>query len=111
MASEKVVELTSANWESEVVNSDKPVMVDVWAPWCGPCRMLAPTVDRLADQFAGKVKVGKLNTDDNQDIAVQFGISGIPALLVFKDGKEKERVVGLRPEAELSRLLNRVLEA
>ena len=84
MASANVVELTTANWEKEVAQSDKPVLVDFWAVWCGPCRMLGPTIDKLADQFAGKVKVGKLNTDDNQDLAVKFGISGIPQVLIFK---------------------------
>src|SRR5213593_2307612 len=69
MAGANVLEFTSANWDQEVVKSDKPVLVDFWAPWCGPCRALAPAIERVADQFAGKVKVGKLNTDDNQDLA------------------------------------------
>jgi thioredoxin 1 len=111
MASKNVVEFTTANWEEEVVKSSVPVLVDFWAPWCGPCRQLTPVIERIADQFAGRVKVGKLNTDENQEIAINFGISGIPTLLVFKGGDEKEKVVGLRPEAELTRLLNRVLEA
>ena len=81
MASANVVELTTDNWEQEVVNSDKPVLVDFWAPWCGPCRALAPTIDKLAAQFAGKVKVGKLNTDDSPDVAVRYAISGIPQVL------------------------------
>ncbi|HKB41096.1 MAG TPA: thioredoxin [Gemmataceae bacterium] len=110
MASANVVELTSANWESEVVNSDVPVMVDFWAPWCGPCRMLAPTVDRLAEQFSGRVKVGKLNTDDHQEVAVRYAISGIPQLLFFHGGdKPKERLVGVQAEATLVKTLNRLL--
>jgi thioredoxin 1 len=111
MASANVVELTTDNWEQEVVNSDKPVLVDFWAPWCGPCRALAPTIDKLATQFAGKVKVGKLNTDDSPDVAVRYGISGIPQVLIFKGGDQpREKVVGLQPEAALVKLVNRVLE-
>src|SRR5687767_7404654 len=88
MASSNVIELTTANWDQEVIQSEVPVLVDFWAPWCGPCRMLAPTIDRIADQFAGKVKVGKLNTDDNQDVAVRYAISGIPQLLFFHGGEK-----------------------
>ena len=110
MASANVVELTSDNWEKEVVQSDVPVMVDFWAPWCGPCRMLTPTVDRIADQFAGRVKVGKLNTDDNQEVAVRYAISGIPQLLFFHGGEQpKERLVGVQAEATLVKSLNRLL--
>src|SRR4030081_1507828 len=110
MASANVQEFPSANWDQEVVKSDKPVLVDFWAPWCGPCRALAPTIDRLADQYAGKLKVGKLNTDDNQDTAVRSGISGIPQVLLFRGGQEpKERVVGLTSEKELVKLIDRVL--
>jgi thioredoxin 1 len=112
MASKNVAEFTTANWEQEVVQSDKPVLVDFWAPWCGPCRQLAPTIDRLAEQFNGKVKVGKLNTDDSSDIAVRYGISGIPTVLIFQGGEEpKERLVGLRSEKELVGVINRVLGA
>jgi len=112
MASANVVELTALNWQKEVVESDKPVLVDFWAPWCGPCRQLAPTIDRIADQFAGKVKVGKLNTDDHQDIAIKHGISGIPTVLVFKGGEQpRERIVGLTAEASLVKVVNRVLES
>jgi thioredoxin 1 len=110
MASANVVELTTDNWEQEVVKSDKPVLVDFWAPWCGPCRALAPTIDKLADQFAGKVKVGKLNTDDSPDVAVRYGISGIPQLLIFKGGDQpKDRLVGLQSESALVKLVNGVL--
>src|SRR5207247_3187192 len=79
MANANVIELTAANWEQEVAKSDKPVLVDFWAVWCGPCRMLAPTIDKLADQFAGKVKVGKLNTDHSPEIAVKDGINRMQA--------------------------------
>jgi thioredoxin 1 len=110
MASANVMELTAANWEKEVVQSDKPVLVDFWAVWCGPCRALAPTIDRLADQFAGKVKVGKLNTDDSPEIAVRYGISSIPQVMIFKGSDQPvERTVGVQPEASLVKLVNRVL--
>jgi thioredoxin 1 len=106
-----VLEFTSANWDQEVVGSGVPVLVDFWAPWCGPCRQLTPVIERLADQYAGRVKVGKLNTDDNQDIAVNFGISSIPTLLFFKGGEQpRDRLVGVRPEADLKKMLDRLLE-
>ena len=111
MANANVVELTAANWDKEVVQSDKPVLVDFWAVWCGPCRALAPTIDRLADQFAGKVKVGKLNTDDSPEIAVRYGISSIPQVMIFKGSDQPvERTVGVQPEASLVKMINRVLE-
>ncbi len=112
MASKNVLELTTDNWQQEVVNSDKPVLVDFWAVWCGPCRALAPAIESLADKYAGKVKVGKLNTDDHQDLAVRYGISAIPQVLIFKGGEEpKERIVGLNSEAALAKALDRVLES
>jgi thioredoxin 1 len=112
MASANVVELTSANWEQEVVTSDKPVLVDFWAVWCGPCRALGPTIDKLADQFLGKVKIGKLNTDENNDIAIRYGITSIPAVMIFKGGPQPvEKTVGVRPEAEFVKMINRVLES
>jgi thioredoxin 1 len=111
MASPNVVEFTSANWEEEVVKSDKPVLVDFWAPWCGPCRMLGPTVERIADQFAGRVKVGKLNTDDNQEVAVRYGINVIPQLFVFSGGSSpREQLAGVQREDVIAKLLNQVLK-
>jgi thioredoxin 1 len=110
MASKNVVELTTENWDQEVVKSDKPVLVDFWAPWCGPCRQLAPTIDSLAEKYAGRIKVGKVNTDDNQDLAVKYGISGIPQVLFFKGGEQpKDKVVGLVPERELVKCIDRLL--
>ena len=111
MASANVKEFTSDNWEQEVTNSDQVVLVDFWAPWCGPCRALGPTIDRIAERYAGKVKVGKLNTDDNQDVAIRYGISGIPALLFFKGGAEpRQRLVGLQPENAIAGQIDGLLK-
>ncbi|VTR96714.1 thioredoxin [Tuwongella immobilis] len=110
MASQNVVEITDDNFEAEVINSDVPVLVDFWAPWCGPCRMLTPIIDRLADQFAGKAKVGKLNVDENSALATRYGISSIPRILVFKGGEQPvDSVVGVVPEAKLATMLNNAL--
>jgi thioredoxin 1 len=107
-----VAEFTTANWEQEVAKSEQPVLVDFWAPWCGPCRALAPTIASIAEKYAGRLKVGKVNTDDNQDLAVKYGISGIPQVLIFKGGDQpKEKVVGLVPEKELVKYIDRVLGA
>src|SRR5262249_35515714 len=110
MASPNVLEFGSENWQKEVVTSDVPVLVDFWAPWCGPCRALSPIVDRLADQFAGKVKVGKVNVDEQGDLAAQYGINTIPRLLVFKGSSTPvQSVVGLRAETELAQMLKTVI--
>src|SRR5437870_1280928 len=110
MASKNVVEFTSDNWQAGVVQSGQPVLVDFWAPWCGPCRQLSPIVDRVADQFTGKVKVGKVNVDDNQDLGIKYGVNSIPRLLVFKGGdKPIQQIVGLTSESELVNTLNGAL--
>ena len=109
MASQNVHEFGNDNWKNEVVGSAVPVLVDFWAPWCGPCRQLTPIVDRIADQFAGKVKVGKVNVDDNSDLAAQYGISTIPRLMVFNGSDQPvQTIVGLTSEAELVKMLNAV---
>lgn len=109
MASSNVMEFTTQNWDQEVVKSAKPVLVDFWAPWCGPCRMLAPTIDRLAEKFAGRVKVGKLNIDDHQEVAVQYSISSIPQVLIFQGEKLAERMVGFTAEKDLEKVILGIL--
>jgi thioredoxin 1 len=113
MASANVVELTADNWEKEVVQSDRPVLVDFWAVWCGPCRQLSPTIDKIADDFAGRVKVGKLNTDDAQEIAIRYRISAIPQVMVFKgsDQPVERPSPGVKSEADIVKMLNRALGA
>ena len=105
---ENVMEFTDANWQSEVLDASVPVVVDFWAPWCGPCRMLAPTITKLADEFAGKVKIGKMDTDQNVDTPPSLRISGIPAVVFFQGGREVDRIVGLVPEAKYKAALERL---
>ena len=95
------ITLTKTNFEAEVLKSDKPVLVDFWAPWCGPCRMLAPALAEIAAEKGDKIKVGKVNVDENPELAAQYGISGIPAMLLFKDGKVVGTSVGFKPKSEL----------
>ena len=106
MASANVREFTDANFETEVLNSEVPVLVDFWAEWCMPCRMLAPTIDKLADSYAGKVKVGKLDTDSNREVAMKYGISAIPTVILFKDGEVAQKFVGLKQEREFKEALD-----
>ena len=99
------LKINSENFEQEVLNSEKPVLVDFFADWCGPCKMMAPIVAELATELDGKVKVGKINVDENSDIAVEYNVMSIPTLIVFKNGKEEKRLVGVRDKEELLRLL------
>ena len=100
-----VTELNEAQF-SEFVKQSGVVMVDCWAPWCGPCRRMGPVVDEIANDLAGKVAVAKLNTDENQNVAMQFGINAIPTLLFFKDGVQQESLVGLRPKEDIIAIIN-----
>jgi len=102
MASEQVHEFTEGNFESEVLTASEPVLVDFWAEWCQPCRLLGPTIDALADRFNGKVKVGKVDTDANQQVAFKYGISAIPTVILFKGGEPVKKFVGLTSEDDLA---------
>jgi thioredoxin 1 len=100
MAGADTKEFTEGNFEQEVLQASEPVLVDFWAEWCMPCKALAPTMDELASEYGGKVKVGKVNTDENQSIAAQYGISAIPTVILFKDGEIQEKFVGLRSKKD-----------
>ena len=104
-----VVELTGQNFEQHVVKSATPALVDMWAAWCGPCRMIAPVVEELAGTYQGKVTVGKLNVDDHPQLAAQYRIMNIPTLLLFKGGQEVDRIIGVQPKEELVRRIENVL--
>ncbi len=101
--------ITEENFEQEVVNSDIPVLLDFWAPWCGPCKMLLPIVDELAKEFEGKIKIGKVNTDENMSLSSKFQITSIPCLILFKNGKPVNKLVGFRPKAVIIQEVNNVL--
>ena len=103
----KPMEMTDGNFDAEVLKSDKPVLVDFWAEWCGPCKTIAPVVEDLAREYDGKLKVGKVDVDSNQQIAMQFGIRSIPTLLVFRGGKVVEQIVGAVPKKVLVDKLTR----
>ena len=107
--SDNTLELTTENFEEKVINSDKPVLVDFWAEWCGPCKLLSPTIDSIANTFDGKVVVGKVNVDNNPTLAAEYNVRGIPNLLIFKSGRVKEQLVGNVPENKITEELNKVI--
>src|SRR6186713_3480806 len=109
MSSEKIQIFTDGNFDQTVVKSDKPVLVDFWAEWCGPCRRLAPTVDALASEFDGRATVAKLNVDENPSVPGRYAIRGIPTLLLFKDGQLVEQLVGLKAKEEIADAIQRQL--
>jgi len=105
--SEHVNEVSDHSFESDVLKSDQPVLVDFWAAWCAPCRMLAPTVEAVAEKYSGNARVVKLNVDDNPAVSQRYGIKGIPTLILFKNGKEEERVVGATSKEAISRMIEK----
>lgn len=109
MASADTLELSDSTFEDQVIKSETPVLVDFWASWCGPCRMLAPVVEDIASSYAGRLKVGKVNVDENQEITMKYGIRSIPTLILFKDGKAVEQIIGAVPKSEIERILKKSL--
>ena len=106
MAGANVKEFSDQNFEQEVLKSDVPVLVDFWAEWCMPCKMLAPTIDKIADAYAGKVKVGKIDTDSNRDVSIKYQISAIPTVILFKNGQVAQKFVGVRQERDFKEAID-----
>ena len=109
MASDKVVHVTDATFEQEVIKAATPVLVDFWAPWCGPCRAIGPIVDELAGEYEGRLKVVKINVDDNPQVPARFGVRGIPNLLILKSGEVKEQILGAVPKQQLVRAVDNAI--
>lgn len=105
----KPITITDDNFETEVIKSDKPVLIDFWAVWCGPCKMIAPIVEELAHEYEGKAKIGKLDVDENQQASIKYGVRSIPTLLLFKDGEVKDVIIGAVPKVQIVNKLNAVL--
>ena len=107
--SENVLEITSENFDEKVINSDIPVLVDFWAEWCGPCKMLIPTINKVAADYKGKVIVGKVNVDNHPTLAAEYNVRGIPNILVFHSGQVQEQLVGNVPEDKITEVLNKII--
>jgi thioredoxin 1 len=111
MMAEGVIEVNTSNWENEVLKAEGLVMIDFWAAWCGPCRMISPTVEELAKEYKGKIKVLKLNTDENSEIATRYKIMGIPTIMFFKNGVKLDQIVGVVPKQQLKAKIESFLKA
>ena len=109
MASDLIKHISDSSFEADVLKSGKPVLVDYWAEWCGPCKMIAPILDEVSNTYEGKLQIAKMNVDENRDIPAKFGIRGIPTLMLFKDGELKGTLVGAKPKAEIVAFVNKQL--
>ncbi|MDR0799979.1 MAG: thioredoxin [Endomicrobium sp.] len=103
------VEINESNFEQEVLSSDKPVLVDFWAPWCNPCKMLSPIIEELADEYESRVKIGKINTDENTSLSAKFQITSIPCLILFKNGATIHKIAGFRPKNDIKKIIDDML--
>ncbi|MDR2644601.1 MAG: thioredoxin [Endomicrobium sp.] len=103
------IEINETNFEKEVLSSDKPVLIDFWAPWCGPCKMLSPIIEEIASQYNGKAKVFKVNTDENMSLSTKFQITSVPCLILFKNGEVLNKIVGFRSKGDIEKLINSAL--
>lgn len=109
MASEKVITITDSSFDADVIKSDKPVLVDFWATWCAPCKAIGPVIDAIAEEYEGRIAVGKVNVDDSPATPGKYGVRGIPTIILFKDGKVVDQVVGAVPKSQLEALINKAL--